>query len=1026
MVRKTVTLVFCDVADSTPLGERLDLEAQRGVWSRYHETAREVIERHGGTIAKFIGDAVMAVFGIPHLHEDDALRAVRAAVELREELARLNDELDRAYGVRIEVRTGINTGEVFAGDPGHGDPFATGDPIVVAQRLEAAAAGGEILVGDATIRLVRDAVSVERMPLLALKGKAQPVVAWRLLDVEAGVAGLLRRMDSPLVGRGAELARLLKEFRRVDTERSCRVVTVLGDPGVGKSRLAAELVASLADPTLVLEGRCLPYGTAITYWPLVEIVDRLDLERLLEAEPDGETVRRRLLEAVGRAEPVSRSDELHWAVRRLLETLARERPVVLVLDDVQWAEPAFLDLVEYLAGWSRDVPILVCCLARTDLAELRPSWASAATIELAPLAHGDAQRLLENLAGPLDRSTADGLWRATGGNPLFLEEMLRMLVEDGVLVERDGLLRSLTKGESLRVPETVQAVLAARLGRLEADELAVLQRAAVIGQVFWWGAVADLTPPERTADVSGRLQALVRKGLIQPDRRTFAGEDGFSFGHILIRDAAYESMPKRLRGTLHERFAGWVERAGRGAEFDEIRGHHLEQAYAYRIELGPPDDGVLALGAKAGRLLGVAGHRALLRGDATAAAHLLQRAVALPADERRLGERRLDLARALKDSGELARAGVVLTELLEIALEAGDLELELHSLIEQSFLRLYIGSGEVDEFLAIAARAVEVFTAAGNDGGLAAAWNLVAHARFVECRVEAMEEALRTAIPYAERAGDRRLVGFFRIALARAALVGPTPVERGLERCAQLLEEGGGDRLLEAVVSGIVGYLAAMEGRFAEAREHSARSRNLLAEIGMTVLLGGGRTYSGAIELLAGAPDAAEAELRAGVATLQEIGEKGNLATVAAYLGEALAQQGRDEEAFVFTVLSEESSAPFDVTSHVAWRAARALVKAHAGELAEAEALAREAVRQAEATDYLDLQGGALARLAEVLEGDEAAVATRDAVARYEAKGNVVAARRVAGGTTSIAIGVTPTSGSRSSGTRSTSGSASG
>src|SRR5918994_4568868 len=396
MVRKTVTLVFCDVADSTPLGERLDPEALRDVWSRYHETARDVLERHGGTIEKFVGDAVLGVFGIPVVHEDDALRAVRAAVELRDALTGLNDKLEHTYGVRIDVRTGINTGDVFAGDPSQGDPFATGDAVVVAQRLEASAAGGEILVGDATIRLVRDAVSAEQLPPLTLKGKSDPVAAWRLLDVEPGVAGLLRRMDLPLVGRAPEIPRPREEFERAETERSCRLVTVLGEPGVGKSRLAMELVASLDEPTLVLEGRCLPYGSGITYWPLVEIVGRLDLERVLDGEPDGETVRRRLLEAVGRAEPTSRSDELYWAVRRLLETLARERPVVLLLDDVQWAEPTFPDLIEYLAGWSRDAAILVCCLARTDLAELRPAWAGT-TIQLAPLPREQARTLLENL-----------------------------------------------------------------------------------------------------------------------------------------------------------------------------------------------------------------------------------------------------------------------------------------------------------------------------------------------------------------------------------------------------------------------------------------------------------------------------------------------------------------------------------------------------------------------------------------------------------------------------------------------------
>ena len=600
MIRKTVTLVFCDVADSTPLGERLDPEALRGVWSTYHETARAVLERHGATIEKFVGDAVLAVFGIPVVHEDDALRAVRAAVELRDEISILNDTLEETYGVRIQVRTGVNTGEVIAGDPEQGQAFATGDAVVVAQRLEAAAPGGEILVAESTLRLVRDAVTAERIPPLELKGKSEAVVAWKLLDVDPGAAGVTRRMDSPLVGRAEELAQLRAELERAVAERTCRVVTIVGEPGVGKSRLAAELIASGGEAVLALEGKCLPYGTGITYWPLVEMARRLDLGEILAGEDDGELVRGRVLEAIGRAEPRSRSDELFWAVRRLLETLALERPLVVVVDDIQWAEPAFLDLIEYLAGWSRDAPILLLCLARPDLAELRPARAGSLTLQLAPLDRDESKQLLEHLAGPLDPAAAEAVRRATGGNPLFLEEMLRMLVEDGLLVERDGRLQALSEVDSLRVPGTVQAVLAARLDLLEAAELAVLQRAAVIGQMFLWAAVADLTPPDEIDEVARHLQSLVRKQLIRPDRRTYAGQDGFRFGHILIRDAAYDSMPKRSRAELHERFAGWMElRAGERSDLDEILGHHLEQAHAYRLELGPAGEAEAALAARA-------------------------------------------------------------------------------------------------------------------------------------------------------------------------------------------------------------------------------------------------------------------------------------------------------------------------------------------------------------------------------------------------------------------------------------------
>ena len=975
MVRKTVTLVFCDVADSTPLGERLDPEALRGVWSRYHETAREVLERHGGTIEKFVGDAVMAAFGIPAVHEDDALRAVRAAVELRDELAHLNDELERSYGVRIGVRTGINTGEVFAGDPAQGDPFATGDAVVVAQRLEVNAAAGEILVGDATIRLVRDAVTAEQVPPLALKGKSEPVAAWRLLDVEPGVAGLLRRMDSPLVGRSGELARLRGEFERAETERSCRVVTVFGEPGVGKSRLAAELVASLDEPTLVLEGRCLPYGKGVTYWPLVEIVGRLDLELVLEGEPDGETVRRRLLEAVGRAEPTSRSDELYWAVRRLLETLARERPVLLVLDDVQWAEPAFLDLVEYLTGWSRDAPILVCCLARTDLAEVRPAWAGTATIELAPLAHEDARRLLENLAGPLDPAAADAVGRATGGNPLFLEEMLRMLVEDGVLFERDGRLRSLAELESLRVPETVQAVLAARLDRLDPEELAVLQRAAVIGQVFWWGAVADLTPPERTADVSGHLQALVRKRLVRPDRRTFAGEDGFRFGHILIRDAAYESMPKRLRGELHERFAGWVEERASDADLDEILGHHLEQAYAYSVELGPRGNREAALAARASIPLARAGRRALAREDPHAAVALLGRALALlDGDAPEAPGLQLDLASALHRVGDHVAAMRLFDRLLADDVPAG---IGASARLERAFVRIAEREGSVDEVLEAAERAAEMFAELGDETGLAQAWNSVATQLFWRGLVAQMEGAAGRALAHARDAGDERQESWALNALCIALAFGPTPADEAAERCRTLLaraEELEAGALPLFVLAGV----EAMRGRLPEAWG--------LYERGVARGVGGVRAGVSlyAEPLFEADPSRAQEELRLTIRKLDELGIRTGRPAGVFMRAESLLVQGRWQEA---AALVSHEEAPVD-TEDVATRILRLRVEAR---VRHAHELALEAIAVARQAESPHLLAGALVILAEFEQGASRDEALAEALALQEAKGNVAA-----------------------------------
>ena len=997
MVRKTVTLVFCDVADSTPLGELFDPEALRGVWSRYHETARAVLERHGGTVEKFVGDAVLGVFGIPVVHEDDALRAVRAAVELRGELKLLNDELEAAFGVRIGVRTGVHTGEVYAGDPAQGDPFATGDAVVVAQRLEATATAGEILVGDATIRLVRDAVTVEPVPALELKGKSEPVDAWLLLDVAPDVAGVARRMDSPLVGRVAELEALLAELERVVSDRSCRIVTIVGEPGVGKSRLAAELIASGGDDVLALEGKCLPYGSGITYWPLVEMVRRLDLAEVLAGEPDGEIVHARVLEAVGRAEQRSRSDELYWAIRRLLETLARERPLVLVLDDIQWAEPAFLDLVEYLAGWSRDAPILVCCMARPDLAELRPAW-TGATIQLPPLARDEAQQLLAHLAGPLDQDAAEAIGRATGGNPLFLEEMMRMLIEDGLLVERDGRLQALTEVDSLRVPGTVQAVLAARLDLLDAEELAVLQRAAVMGQVFLWGAVADLTPPDRINDLARHLQALVRKQLIRPDRRTFAGEDGFRFGHILIRDAAYESMSKRSRAELHERHADWIEdRATGRSDLDEIIGHHLERAYGYRTELAPAGEAESSLADRATTWLVRAGRRALTRGDAFAASGLLGRAAALNPTPDVL----LDLAEAQMQLGLVTEAEHTFGRAVEDAVAAGD---------EKSVVRARLGLGRIgflsrgemriEDFAAEVARALPAFEAAGDDATVARLLSQLAEAYWWRCQIVPMQDALERALALSRRAGDERLEAYVAVQFGFAAIVGPLPVDEGRRSIARTVEHMTEDTSAKGMLLLISALLAAMAGDFTDARALAARGTEILDSLGRSVGLAAVSTWTSAIDLLAGDAGAAERALRDALAQLERAGQVANLVSVAAQLAETLVADGRYEEAARFAAMSERAAASDDIHAQIAWRVARAKASAGLGASDRAEVVAREAVDLATTkTDSPFFAAEALEALAAALvaagRAADAHVAARDALELYEAKGNVVAAERV-------------------------------
>jgi len=591
--RKHVTLVFSDVVGSTALAERTDPETVRRVMSRYFDAMRAVLEAHGGTVEKFVGDAVMAVFGIPELHEDDAIRAVRAAAGIADRLRELNEEFQERYGVELAIRTGVNSGEVIAGDASQGQAFVTGDAVNVAARLEQAASSAEILIGEATHRLVRDAVLVEPVASLELKGKVEPIKAWRLLEVEPQVPGIARRLDSPLIGREREVALLEEVLQRVERERRCELVSVLGAPGAGKSRLVAEFVASAGPRATVVEGRCLPYGEGITFWPVIEMVTqaagieeadppddvRKKVAALLPEGDQRDAIADHLSALLGAGEGGGALQELFWAVRRFLEALAADRPLIAVFDDIHWAEPSLLDLVEYVFGWSGGAPVLLVCLARQELLETRPSLLAprpkASSILLEPLDAEATARLIENLLGgdAPPPGAYDTIARTAEGNPLFLEEIVRMLVEDGAL-RRDGDEWSADLSE-LTIPPTIHALLAARLDRLEGHEREVLGRASVIGRVFWWGAVCELSPKAEQQRIPGSLQSLVRKELVAPDPGVFAGEDAFRFGHQLLRDTAYEGLRKEMRADLHERFASWLEsKAGeRLAEHQEIVGY---------------------------------------------------------------------------------------------------------------------------------------------------------------------------------------------------------------------------------------------------------------------------------------------------------------------------------------------------------------------------------------------------------------------------------------------------------------------
>jgi class 3 adenylate cyclase len=649
--RKTITVVFADVVGSTALGEQLDAESVRRVIDRYFRELKAVLERHGGTVEKFVGDAVMAAFGIPVVHEDDALRAVRAAVEMRAAVMSLNGELEREQGVRIRMRIGVNTGEVVAGS---GDlTFATGDAVNVAARLEQAAGPDEILIGESTYQLVRHAVAAEEVEPLTLKGKGKRIAAARLLAVSDAARG---RPELPLVGRDRELALLGEAFERVVSERSCHLLTVIGSAGIGKSRLVREFLAHGCDEATVVRGRCLSYGEGITFWPIHGVVSeaagltgdeslgaaREKIRAVVAAARDADLIAERVAEAIGVGESVPGQRGTAWAFGRFVHELARRRPLVVVLDDIQWGAPTFLDLVEGVAAEPGEAPMLLLCMARPDLIELRPDWGSrshgATRLTLAPLGTEASARLIANLLGSpgLDRSVRGPISAVAEGNPLFVEEVVAMLVDDGVLQSRNGSASATSDLSTISLPPTIQAVLRARLERLDESERSLLERGSVEGKVFHRGAVFELSAPDERSQAGERLRRLQRRDFLQPARAAFPDEQAFRFRHQLLRDVAYESLPKSVRADLHERLAGWLEAraAGRAQEFDEILGHHLEQAYDYRSHLGAVGEHGRELAVRAASHLGSAGSRAYARGDMSGSGNLLARALKLlPAED---------------------------------------------------------------------------------------------------------------------------------------------------------------------------------------------------------------------------------------------------------------------------------------------------------------------------------------------------------------------------------------------------------
>jgi class 3 adenylate cyclase/tetratricopeptide (TPR) repeat protein len=920
--RKVVTVLFCDVVGSTALGESVDPEALQGLLARYFERMSGIVESHGGTVEKFIGDAVMAVFGVPVTHEDDGLRACRAAIEMRDALPELG----------VEGRIGVNTGEVLTGTE---ERLATGDAVNVAARLEQAAEPGEVLIGAETVALVGPSVRLGADRLLELKGKSEPVAGHPLVSI---LETPERSHASRFVGRERELQQLVDAWDRALAGASCELVTVVGDPGVGKSRLVAEALARI--DVRVVRGRCLSYGEGITYWPVIEVVKQL------HARPDDEHAAAAISSLLGETETFAGTDEIAWGFRKLLEAQA---PLVVVFDDIQWGEETFLNLVESTALLSTGAPLLLLCMARPELLDRRPGW--PAVLRLDPLPEDEAGALIGDAVSDEIR---ERIIHTSGGNPLFLTEMAAL-------------------GEDAEVPATLRALLAARLDQLDERERSVLERGAVEGELFHRGPVQALGPEE--AEVTPRLAALVRRDLVRPDLPVLPGEDAYRFRHLLIRDAAYEALPKATRAELHHRFAKWLEKHGRSlVELDEILGYHLEQAALYLAELGRSDP---ALAEGASRRLAAAGERMYWRGDRMAALSLLGRAMRL-VDEP-------DAHTAVAFAMSQTTAGGAEPILEEAALQADARGDEAGAAFARALagnMRIWLGEGTSEEAERLARAALPLLEAKQDHAALAQTWYALANGAYNNNgRHDEIVEAAEMARRYETLVGrpHDRTDGL----IAMGLWFGSCPVTDALDRLDAL-----GDDPLVALTRAVL--LAASD------RDDEARALAQAAEKRARELGGDAHPEIAEIESLSGDHEAAAARYGLWSDLQAARGVVAGVASYSAVQGRELCLAGRYEEAERHA--APVPSPPGSDAVPFRWQVL-ALLSSYRGDDAKAERYARDAVAYFSKTQSPKFQADAHCDLAEVLEAagcrGEAITAWTEALDRYERKGIVPLARRV-------------------------------
>ena len=1036
---RIVTVVFCDVVKSTELERELGDQPMQRLMDRYGAAVRKALGDRGASVGKRHGDGFMAAFGVPDLHEDDALRAVRAAAELRGALDELAAEVRRQRGLEFHVRLGLNTGNVLVRDAGTLEEELTGTAVNLGKRFEEAAGPGEILIGDETYRLVADAVKAAPAGPVTVKGAAEPQTVWRVLEVLPDRPGRARRPIAPMVGRGREQELLLRLFERAAAEETCHLVSVLGSAGVGKSRLVDEFVMTLGDQAAVLRGHCPAFGDSVTMWPMVEIVRqaagigpddsaeqaRSRLGELLGGEQRGTLVTERIAQLLGFGQDTGLPEDTYWALQRLLEILARRRPLVLVIDDLHWADPILLDAVEHVAEHA-DAPLVLLCMARPDeLFPRRQHWpggkANALSFQLSPLPEREGEQLVVHLlGGRVDQAVQAHVSEWAQGYPLLVEELVTNLRDEGWLRAADGrwTLQVGTEEAAERrartVPTSIHALLLARLDRLGPRGRAVIEPAAVVGQQFHLGDVEALHPGAPPADLAAGLQELVRLDLIRADHGPTSAPlppnsgAGYRFRHATVKTVAYERLPDDRRAELHERYADWLEREteDRRSQFDEIVAHHFYEAYRYTRRLDPGGERVTELASRAGERYAAAGQRAAVRGDTRLVQAWLGRSARLLPAEHPLRLAALPpLAEAQQSSGRLTEATRAYQELARSATAVGNEGLALHATIGRLGItavhdpKQFLREGRDEVELAIAA-----FERLGDRLGLAKAWHLLAYLDWTRGRLTQAEAAAERARALAREAKDP---GWEANAIGMHCLTlywGPLPLEAVERRSREALAEAerSGVSSLAATAYRVLARVAAHRGDLEEARRFVDLATAITREEGSLLPRAVDCISRALVEMLAGDLAAAEQVLRGGYGQLEEMGGTGPMVNVAALLARVLLLRGRNDDAEELTRTCERLAAPDQADAQVKWRSIRAIAIARRGELGDGERLAREAVYMAGKTDQLDSRAETHVDLAEVLllggRGREAEHELDRAIALFQEKGNEVgerAARRL-------------------------------